>query len=229
MLAADAKVVAEEKQGGVVGKPATTNTAPSAVASNDPFFLPPTSSGPAVWEDSREKSSDNPFQLDPFLFSPQPGANSFNLAPDADPFTLPPLPNNGINLGSNVFDDLGQLDTSTGGGGFDIFNFDPPPLNGPVPSTNGPSNLLPLTGNIGDVGSPSGLNFDVDLLDDRLFDTLAQLEVQGDGAEKEDLGKAPGTASSSGDKNKRAQKTLSKQEFDDLWDGISAAMPTIDS
>ena len=75
---------------------------------------------------------------------------------------------------------------------------------------------------MGDVSNPSGLNFDVDLLDDRLFDTLAQLEVGGEG--KKDLGKG-----ASGVGSGRAQKTLSKQEFDDLWDGISATMPTIDS
>jgi hypothetical protein len=214
-------VCEDEKNSGAENP--TANTSPS-MATNDPFFLPLTSSSP-VTEDSREKSSDNPFQLDPFLFSPQPGANSFNLAPDADPFALPPPPNDVVNLGSNVFDDLGQLDISApaAGGGLDTFNFHPL-LTGPVPSTNGPSNLVPLVGNpIGDVSNPSGLNFDIDLLDDRLFDTLARLEPGGDGIEKEDLGK--GATAGGG----RTQKTLSKQEFDDLWDGISAAMPTIDT
>ena len=217
------KVSQDEKNSGAE-KP-TANTSPS-MATNDPFFLPLTSSSPVTEDDSREKSSDNPFQLDPFLFSPQPGANSFNLAPDADPFALPPQPNNVVNLGSNLFDDLGQLDISApaAGGGLDTFNFDPL-LTRPVPSSNGPSNLVPLAGNpVGDVSNP---NFDIDLLDDRLFDTLAQLEAGGDGVEKEDLGKGA-TAGGKG-VGGRPQKTLSKQEFDDLWDGISAAMPAIDT
>ena len=203
----------EDKHGGrrstAINPTANTTYPFPEPAATDPFFLPPTSSSP-IKEAKEEDGLANPFQLDPFLFSPQPGANSFNLAPGADPFSLPPLP----------------TDTPAPDLGLDIFNFDPP-LTGVVPSSNGTSNPLPLTGNpLSDVSNPSGLNFDIDLLDDRLFDTLAQLDVQDGGSEKED----PGRAARAGRGHKKtAAKKLSKQEFDDLWDGISAAMPTSDS
>ena len=217
--------------------PSTTHTpAFSSATTNDPFLLLPSSSGPT--EKKNDGDSANPFQLDPFLFPQQPGANSFNLEPGADPFALPPLPNDAtiaaVNLGPTVFDDLGQLDTAaaSGGGGNDLlgdFNFDIP-LIGTAPSTNGTADLPPLVGNpIGNAGSPSGLNtFDLDLLDDRLFDTLVQLEVQDGNSEKRDLGSAARGGQPGLNGGATANK-LSKQEFDDLWDGISAAMPTLDS
>ena len=228
--------VAEEGEKQVCKSPAADSTNPP-LATNDPFFLPPASSSP-LHDTKKRDTSGNPFQLDPFLFSPQPGADSFNLAPGTDPFTLPLLPTDTttpaapVNLGPTVFDDLGQLDSSTGGG-LDSFNFDLP-LPGAGPSTNGASNPPPLTGNpMSDASNPRGLNFDLDLLDDRLFDTLAQLEVQDGGRTmKEDLGK-PGAQRrgplSDGGSEGQSSKTLSQREFDNLWDGISAAMPTVDS
>lgn len=217
----------------------------ASMATNDPFHLSPAMGSPDKKDE--QESSDNPFQLDPFLFSPQPGANSFSTAPGTDPFSTPlPLPDTldegaAANPLPTVFDDLGQLDSSTGGQ-FDIFNFGLPPI-GPEPLGSGASNLPPLAENpVTGANNPSGLNFDLDLLDDRLFDTLAQLEVQDDRKEKEDLTKAKGKqrvskdfsypqASTSGQATGAGeqQKTLTQKEFDNLWDGICATMPTTDS
>ena len=213
----------------------------ASIATNDPFHTLPATRSPA-----KQDSSDNPFQLDPFLFSPQSGANSFNIGPGVDPFStpLPPLNEGGVvNPLPTAFDDLEQLD-SPAGGQFDIFNFGLPPI-GPDPSANGASNLQSLAENpVSGGNNPSGLNFD---LDDRLFDTLAQLEVQDGRDNKEDLTAAKGKrrvndefdfsypqapvsgqvtgATALGDQ----QKKMTQQEFDNLWDGICATMPTTDS
>ena len=228
-----------------VRKPVESNSYPLAI--NDPFHQSPFLSSPDQLQQSRQHdNTDNPFQLDPFLFSPQPGANSFNLAPDTDPFTIPPPPTDTLdqaaNPGTNVLDDLGQLDIATGGAaGFDAFNFDPP-LIGASPSTDVASKLPPLT--VNPISDSSGLNFDVDLLDDRLFDTLAQLDDSDDTAKKENLGAKEQASEDFGFSNPHSpsdqgataagshqnkQKRLSQQDFDNLWKGICATMPATDS
>ena len=88
----------------------------------------------------------------------------------------------------------------------------------------------------GDLADP---NFDADLLDDRLFDTLAQLDIQdgGTGQEKaagndqagthKSMSLSPAVDVSSGKPPslKKQPKLLSQQEFDNLWDGICATLP----
>lgn len=196
--------------------------------------------------EKQEDSFENPFQLDPFAFSPQPGDNSFDVAPGTDPFSIPPLTtdlNQGA-TGPNVFDDLGQLDSSAGGG-FDIFNFGPPITSRVGQSTNGVPTIPPITGNpIGDVSNSDGLNFDVDLLDDRLFDTLAQLDVQGGNEMKQNLTAsgqpntsspqphpsfAPSLGTSTSGGQQKQPKPLTQQDFDKMWDGIYSTIPTTDS
>ena len=203
----------------------------------DPFG-PSMAPGGILQGDKQENSFENPFQLDPFEFSPQPGANSFDVAPGTDPFSIPPLTtdlNQGA-TGPNVFGDLGQLDSS----GFDIFNFGPP--SGVGQSTNGVPTIPTITGNpIGDVSNSNGLNFDVDLLDDRLFDTLAQLDVQGGDEKKQESGQpstsspqphpsfAPSLGTSTAGGQQKQPKPLTQQDFDKMWDGIYSTMPTTDS
>lgn len=214
---------------------------PESNATNDPFnFLPIPSS--SVKQVGQEDILENPFQLDPFLFSPQPGANSFNMAPGTDPFAIPPPPLTDTQAdlgGPTLFDDLGQLDSSTGGE-FDIFNFGLPPI-GAGPSGNGMSDLPPLAENpIGDVSSSNELNIDLDLLDDRLFDTLAQLDVQDNEETKQDLAamkvqqpikhhSQPSAGATASGGHPMKKKQLSKQEFDNVWDGIYATLPTTDN
>ena len=210
--------------------------------------------------EQQQASFENPFQLDPFSFSPQSGGSaSFQTDPGTDPFVIPPLPA-GIEPapGNTIFDDLGQLDSSTGGG-FDIFNFGPPITTKAGPSASRQPTLPPVAGNpLSDVSNPTGLNFDVDLLDDRLFDTLAQLDIQdgsGGNEMKKDLARkgqvsaddefefsspqplpsfadAGSGVGASGGRKKQTQKLtqkLSQQDFDNLWDGICATLPTTDS
>ena len=212
-------------------------------SASDPFGFLPTASSPKG-KVGEEDGLENPFQLDPFLLSPQPGANSFDVPPGTDPFTIPPLPpaDNQADLGGNLgggatmFDDLGQLDSSTGGG-FDVFNFLPPLIGAGPSAINGTANLSPIAGN--PAGNVSGLDMDLDLLDDRLFDTLAQLDIEGHDGGKQDLVAAkdqrppPPPPAASGTtalgRQPMKQKRLSKQEFDNLWDGICATIPSTDS
>ena len=169
------------------------------------------------------------------------------MAPVTDPFVIPPLPTDvtdqgaTADVGQTAFDDMEQFDSS----GFNVFNFDVP-ITGP--STNEASTI---PNPVGDPSNPNAVNFDLDLLDDRLFDTLAQLDVQDSAENKEDLGTKgqttaknkfdfssphtlpPSFASSTGatasGSHRTKTKPLSQKDFDNLWEGICASMPSTDS
>ena len=229
---------AEKNGSSTAQNPAASNAFSDLTATNDPFGMGSTN--------KQDDGFENPFQLDPFLFSPQPGANSFEVAPGTDPFSIPPLPTDILNqaatadIGNTVFDDLGQLDSSAGGG-FDIFNFGSSITSGADPYTNGRPTVPAIAGNpIGDVSNTNGLNFDLDLLDDRLFESLDQLDVQDGNWDLTTRGQqstsfpqpfapSPGGAAASGGRQNKS-KTLNQEDFDNLWDGIYATMPpTTDS
>ena len=167
------------------------------------------------------------------------------MAPSSDPFVIPPLPTDttdqGASAGHTVFDDLEQFDSS----GFNVFNFDVP-ITGP--STNGASTV---PNPVGDISNPNAVNFDLDLLDDRLFDPLAQLDVQDSDENKEDLATkgqgstknkldfssphtvppsfASSTSATASGGHRTKTKPLSQKDFDNLWEGICATMPSTDS
>lgn len=218
----------------------TSNRLSDSLASNDPFG-PSMAAGGILQQGRQGDGFDNPFQFDPFVFSPQPGASSFEVPPGTDPFSIPPLTteldtlNQGA-VGHTVFDNLGQLDSSARGE-VDIFDFGPPITGVVGQSTNGMPTIPPLAGNpIGDVSNSDGLDFDVDLMDDRLFDTLAQLDVQDGNEKKQDLTAKSGpqpppsfasTATSGG--QQKQPKPLTQQDFDKMWDGIYSTMPTTDN
>ena len=184
--------------------------------------------------DQQSASFSNPFQSDPFSTPTKPNNSAF----DVDPFVIPPLPE-GLEkelAESNVFDTFESIDSSTGH--VDMFNFNPNTVQTmDLPSSTDPP-LLPsgVQNTLANDSNQQGTGFDVDLEDERLFETLAELELQEDrdrerstgGSHPNTLGSFAPTSSVTsalGVQKSELPTKLTQKEFDDLWNDICATLP----
>ena len=191
--------------------------------------------------DQQRDSFSNPFQSDPFSTPTKPNNSAF----DVDPFVIPPLPEDLEKelAESNVFDTFENIDSSTGH--IDMFNFNPNTIQivHPPSLTEPPLLLSSIQNTLANDGNQQGIGFDVDLEDERLFETLAELELQEDRDREKNTGSShPSTlgsfssslpsppptssvTSASGVQKNELPKKLTQKEFDDLWNDICATLP----